>query len=156
VVVLGHSAGAHLVALVSADPGRWRASGLRPWLGTVALDGAALDVEAVMGKRHLRLLDAAFGADPAAWPAVSPAASLRAGGVPLLSVCSRVRRDDPCAQSDSFAAKARAAGVRAEVLPQALDHAGINRELGKDSAYTQAVERFLASLDAEVARRLRR
>jgi acetyl esterase/lipase len=151
IVVMGHSAGAHLVALVSADPPRWR---LSPWLGTVALDGAGLDVEAMMGKRHYRLYDRVFGADPAAWAAVSPAAALRAGGVPVLAVCSRVRPDNPCAQSDSFAAKARAVGVRAEVHPEGLDHAGINRELGKDGGYTRAVERFLSSLDPALARRL--
>src|SRR5687768_14722656 len=57
IVPMGHSAGAHLAALVSADPARWRATGLRPWLGTVSLDAGALDVAAIMGKRHLRLLD---------------------------------------------------------------------------------------------------
>jgi arylformamidase len=156
VLLMGHSAGAHLVALVSADPARWAGAGLRPWLGTVALDGAALDVEAVMGKRHLRLLDDAFGRDPAFWRATSPAATLRAGGVPLLAVCSRLRRDDSCAQSRSYAARAAALGVRAEVLAEPLTHAQVNRELGVESAYTLAVERFLASLDADVARRLGR
>ena len=96
----------------------------------------------------------AFGADPAYWRAVSPAATLRPGARPLLAVCSRTRRDDPCAQSHAYAARAGAAGARAEVLPQALTHAEINHELGKPLAYTIAVERFLASLDPEIARRL--
>jgi acetyl esterase/lipase len=154
IVLMGHSAGAHLAALVSAAPSRWRGLGLRPWLGTVALDGAALDVEAVMRKRHLRLLDNAFGDDPAAWPAVSPAAVLEAGAPPLLAVCSTTRRDDSCAQSRSFAARAQRVGVRAQVLPQALSHAEVNKRLGESGAYTAAVDRFLASLDPALARRL--
>lgn len=154
VVLMGHSAGAHLAALVSADPSRWRPLGLQPWLGTVALDGAALDVEAVMRKRHLRLLDDAFGNDPSAWPPVSPAATLRRGAPPLLAVCSTTRRDDPCAQSRSFAVRAAAVGVRAEVLPQPLSHAQVNATLGEPGAYTAAVDRFLASLDPQLALRL--
>ena len=156
VVLMGHSAGAHLVALVSADPSRWRATGLRPWLGTVALDGAALDVAAVMGKRHLFLLDQAFGKDPAYWATVSPAATLRRGAAPLLAVCSQTRRDDPCAQSESYAQRARALGLRAEVLGQPRSHAEIDRDLGEPGAYTAAVDRFLASLDAALARLLER
>jgi arylformamidase len=156
VLLMGHSAGAHLVALVSADPARWSALGLRPWLGTVALDGAGLDVEAVMRKPHYRLLDRAFGEDPAYWRAVSPAAALRPGGVPLLAVCSRLRRDDSCAQSRSFVARAKELGVRGEVLGVALAHDEVNRDLGLGNAYTAQVERFLASLDPEVARRLER
>jgi acetyl esterase/lipase len=154
VVLVGHSAGAHLVALVSAAPSRWQATGLRPWLGTVALDGAALDVAAVMGKRHLRLLDDAFGDDPAYWATVSPTAALQPGGLPLLAVCSQTRRDDPCAQSHSYAARARAVHVRAEVLEQPLSHKDINHTLGEPGSYTIAVDRFLASLDAGLARRL--
>jgi len=154
IVLMGHSAGAHLAALVSADPARWRATGLQPWLGTVSLDAGALDVGAIMGKRHLRLLDDAFGTDPEFWAATSPTAALMPGARPLLAVCSRLRRDDPCAQSRSFAARAVAVGTRAEVLPQELSHGDINGLLGHPSSYTSAVERFMASLDPELARRL--
>jgi hypothetical protein len=45
-------------------------------------------------------------------------------------------------------------GARAEVLPENLDHSGINNELGRDAGYTSAVERFLSSLDPDLARRL--
>src|SRR3569833_2858615 len=47
VVVIGHSAGAHLAALRSADPGLAMRHGVQPWLGTIALDSAALDMVAV-------------------------------------------------------------------------------------------------------------
>ena len=42
----------------------------------------------------------------------------------------------------------------AEVLPQDLSHGEINAQLGLESPYTRAVEAFMGSLDAEVARRL--
>ncbi|WP_218276611.1 alpha/beta hydrolase, partial [Pseudomonas sp. HMWF032] len=44
VVLLGHSAGAHLVSLLSAAPEIGQAYAVQPWLGTVALDSAAFDV----------------------------------------------------------------------------------------------------------------
>jgi acetyl esterase/lipase len=154
VVLVGHSAGAHLAALVAADPTAWRAAGVQPWLGTVALDSAALDVEAVMRRRHLPFYDAAFGADPRTWEAASPLHRLAPGAAPLLAVCSTTRRDDPCAQADAFAARASTRGVRVQVLGQARSHAEINRTLGVPGAYTQAVDRFLASLDPALAARL--
>ncbi len=43
VVLMGHSAGAHLVALLSADPTRAAAEGAGPWRSAVVLDSAAID-----------------------------------------------------------------------------------------------------------------
>ena len=45
--------------------------------------------------------------------------------------------------------------VTAELLPRALSHGEINDRLGDDPAYTAAVERFLATLSARLAERLR-
>lgn len=146
VLLMGHSAGAHLVALLSADPAMAQAWGARPWLGTVVLDSAALDTVSLMQARHVRLYDEAFGADPALWRAVSPSAQLRAGSAPMLLVCSSVRRDDSCGQSRRFASLVKAAGGRAELLPQALSHMEVNAQLGAPSDYTTAVDRFVDSL----------
>ena len=67
-VLMGHSAGAHLVALVSADPSLPRAAGATAWAGTVSLDNATLDVVETMRAPHLKLYDDAFGAfADAAW-----------------------------------------------------------------------------------------
>ncbi|HUA79430.1 MAG TPA: alpha/beta hydrolase, partial [Dyella sp.] len=52
-VVMGHSAGAHLVALISTDTSIGKRHGVAPWLGTVSLDSAALNVVATMQARHL-------------------------------------------------------------------------------------------------------
>ena len=147
-ILMGHSAGAHLVALLAAGPARARALGARPWLGTVVLDSAAVDVAQIMQRRHMRLYDEAFGKDEAFWKSASPIQQLSAEAKPMLLVCSTTRPDKPCDAARAFAEQATALGVRAEVSPQALSHGEINRNLGLPGAYTDTVERFMRSLEA--------
>lgn len=153
-VLMGHSAGAHLVSLVSAEPDLALSQGALPWLGTVALDSAAYNVAAIMQAPHLRLYDDAFGNDPSTWAALSPIAQLHAKIAPFLAVCSSLRTDS-CGQAQAFAMKGRGFGTRVDVLPEAMRHAEIDRALGESSAYTEAVDRFLASLGPAFATRLR-
>ena len=153
-ILMGHSAGAHLVALLNARSPQALREGAWPWLGTVALDGAMMNVPARMRVPHLPLYDDAFGADPAYWVAMSPFHQWTVGAPPMQMVCSTQRPDDPCQQFTDMARHVRHLGGRAEVLPQDLDHGEINAQLGLDSDYTRAVEAFMGSLDAEVARRL--
>lgn len=145
VVLMGHSAGAHLVALVAADPSAAHARGVRPWRGTIALDSAALDVEQIMTDPHLPLYDAAFGSDPAYWRAASPYEQLARGAAPMLLVCSS-QRAESCANARRFAARAQSLGDSARVLPEPLSHREINDTLGLPSDYTRAVDAFIASL----------
>lgn len=153
-ILMGHSAGAHLVALLAATPHPAYMPDLQPVLGTVALDSAAMNVVEIMGQKHYRLYDKPFGSDPAYWRSMSPTLNLAAGTAPLLAVCS-TRRDDSCLQAGQFVERAGQLGVRAEVLREDLSHGEINSQLGLPGDYTVAVEKFLASLDGEVARRLR-
>ena len=153
-VLMGHSAGAHLVSLISAEPALATSQGALPWLGTVALDSAAYDLTAIMQARHLRLYDEAFGSDPVTWAAASPTLQLQSEITPFLAVCSS-RRADSCTQANGFAAKARSFGARVEVLPEDLQHGEINAQLGVPSDYTAKVDAFLASLDPSLAARLR-
>lgn len=153
-ILMAHSAGAHLVALLNARAPQALREGAWPWLGTVSLDSAMMNVPARMRAPHLPLYDDAFGTDPAYWVAMSPFHQWTAGAPPMQMVCSTQRADDPCQQSDAMARHVRNQGGRAEVLPQDLDHGEINAQLGLDSDYTRAVEAFMGSLDAEVARRL--
>ena len=148
ITLMGHSAGAHLVALLSADPALARAQGAQPWRATVALDSGALDVAQIMRRPHLPLYDRAFGSDPALWHRLSPTQQLSAQAVPVLVVCSTQRRDRPCDQAGDYTARAAALGVRGEVLPQDLDHSGVNSKLGAEENYTAAVDRFLAAQGA--------
>ncbi|WHZ19127.1 MAG: hypothetical protein OJF55_001276 [Rhodanobacteraceae bacterium] len=149
-VLMGHSAGAHLVSLISAEPSLATSQGALPWLGTVALDSAAYNIPTIMQARHLGLYDEAFGSNPATWAAASPIVQLRAKIAPFLAVCSSLRVDS-CPQAEAFAAKAHGFGSRVQVLPEALRHTEINENLGQPSAYTSAVDAFLASLDPGLA-----
>lgn len=152
-VLMGHSAGAQLVALLASRPELVRSAGARPWLGTVALDSAVYDLPRLMTAPHLKLYDRAFGADPAYWRANSPTLQLQAEPAPFLAVCS-TKRANACPQAQSFVARAQALGGRAETLGEDLSHMEINRELGLESAYTRAVEHFLAGLGGGLASRL--
>lgn len=154
IILMGHSAGAHLASLLTADPQIAIAQGALPWLGTVSIDTAAIDVPTIMEQRHPALYDRAFGSDPNFWNATSPARVLTSQAMPLLAICSTVRARKPCEQTRKYVQRAREKNVRAELLEQPLNHAQINAQLGLDSNYTRAVEAFMASLDAEVERRL--
>jgi len=142
-ILMGHSAGAHLVALVAA--GARTATRPQPWRAAVLLDSAALDVSMIMNHRHLGLYDRAFGADPGRWNAVSPLAQLAHATAPLLAVCSS-RRTESCPTAQRFAAEANGLGGRARVLREDLSHAEINATLGAPSDYTTQVDAFMQSV----------
>jgi acetyl esterase/lipase len=154
-VLLGHSAGAHLVSLLSASSVLTGSAGVAPWLGTVSLDSAALDVPTIMTHSHPPLYDRAFGSDPGYWRSASPLQQLVADGPPILAVCSTLRSDS-CRAADALARKAGALGRRATVLREALTHMEINERLGENGAYTDGVENFLRSLDPGIASALER
>jgi arylformamidase len=154
-ILMGHSAGAHLVTLLNADPSRATKLGAKPWLGTISLDSGALDVPAIMNHRHPKLYDQAFGDDPALWEASSPIHHLTKDSPPWLGVCSSPRRTS-CGTNRIYAAKARDLGTHAETLGQEFNHGEIDSELGKPNAYTDAVETFMTSLDPAVKALLKR
>jgi acetyl esterase/lipase len=145
VVLMGHSAGAHLVSLLAAAPEMARDAGAKPWLGTIALDSAAYDVVAVMERRHFDLYDRAFGTDRALWSAASPTLRLKAAPAPMLLVCSS-KRADACPPAEEFAKRARALGARITTFPVDMTHGEINALLGTKGAYTDAADKFLGSI----------
>lgn len=144
IVLMGHSAGAHLVDLLSSDPTRY--PNLKPWLGTVSLDSAAMDIPKVMNGKHYGFYDEAFGTDSAYWESASPQQRLSSSALPMYLVCSTERPDKPCIQAEAFVKAAKSIGVRSEVAPQAKSHKEINEELGLDNDYTHKVEEFIRSL----------
>jgi acetyl esterase/lipase len=148
-ILMGHSAGAHLVALLAASPDIAFKLGAKPWLGTVALDSAAFDMVPIMQTRHARFYDQAFGSDLAYWKAASPYQVLSVNAAPILAVCS-VRRSDSCQQAKRFVEKAVSLKLRAQVLRQDLSHMEINQQLGVAGAYTREVEDFMGTLDKGV------
>lgn len=153
-ILIGHSAGAHLVSLLATRADLVSAAGAQPWLGTVSIDTAAFDVPAVMQRKHLRLYDQAFGTDEVFWRSVSPMQHINADTLPLLAICSTRRGDHPCDDAEIFKQQALPKGVRVELLPVDLSHGQTNRQLGQPGAYTAAVDAFLASLDPLVAKML--
>jgi len=144
-IVMGHSAGAHLVALLSANPAIGAAKELAPWKGTVVLDSAAMNVPAVMERRHLGLYDDAFGLNENYWRSNSPIHNLTKQAIPMMLVCSTKRRDKPCDQASEFAAQAAQFGIPVTINPQNRTHGEINSELGERGTYTQAVDDFIRS-----------
>jgi acetyl esterase/lipase len=144
-ILMGHSAGAHLVALLAASSEKVYNLGAQPWLGTVLLDSAALDVVQIMENKHARFYDRAFGDQAAYWRIVSPLHELEKFAPPFLAVCSN-RRSTACTQAEEFSAKARALRISVTVLPQDLSHKDINQLLGTEGAYTEAVDAFMESL----------
>jgi arylformamidase len=150
-ILMGHSAGAHLVALISASPSQSASAAVTPWLGTIALDSAALDVVRIMEEPHARLYDNAFGNVSSYWRLASPFHAMTKGMQPFLAVCS-TRRETSCEHADGFIAKAVSLGTRASVLRENLSHRDINQRLGDNDAYTRSVEDFMRTLDPVVAR----
>lgn len=146
-VLLGHSAGAHLVSLIGADPRLGARTGVAPWAATISIDSAAFDLVQIMSRPHFGFYDAAFGSDPDVWRDASPLHRLDARpATPWLAVCSALRGDS-CPQAQAFAAKAAALGGEVKVLPVALSHADLNDLLGAPGAYTEAVDAFLRALN---------
>jgi acetyl esterase/lipase len=153
IALVGHSAGAHLVALVGTDPVYLRGAGLsyRDIAGIVPLDGAAYDVAAQLddGPRIMQqTYRQAFGADSARQANLSP--TLQAGAPDADEfLILHVERDDGKRQSEALGEALRRAGSAAEVRGFAgkglRGHMEINRRLG-DPAYpaTAAVDAFLA------------
>jgi arylformamidase len=151
IVLMGHSAGAHLVALLAASPSLVLAAGAKPWTGSVLLDSAAFDLAAIMRGRHLPLYNRAFGSDPARWDKLSPLVQLSARPSPLLAICS-TRRIESCPHAEAFVDKARSLGAQALVQRENKTHGEINADLGAPGAYTDAVDGFIRAIGVIPAR----
>jgi acetyl esterase/lipase len=145
VVVMGHSAGAHLATMLSAVPSIWRSAGAKPWLGTIALDSAAYNVVSIMSSQHQWFYDRVFGNDQKLWREASPTLRLSGATPPMLLVCSTLRNNS-CDQATAFADKAKSLGGRVSVVPVAMRHREINVEVGTAASYTGQIEGFLHSL----------
>lgn len=157
VILMGHSAGAHLVSLVNADPKIRAKTGMQKVLGTVSIDSGAVDVVTQMPKAvaplKLRYKEA-FGTTEESWIKASPYHQLDATAGPWLGICSTTRPDGICDQTQAYIEKSRSLGVMADILPLKKSHGKLNSELGLSNDYTRAVERFMSQLDEAVKKRL--
>lgn len=153
IVLMGHSAGAHLVALVGTDP-RYLAAARVPIgavRGVILLDGAGYDIAGQMarpGNPVAGMYDAAFGKDVSRQKALSPTFHAAAPNVANWLMLPIDRRDDSKAQSEGLAAALRPAGAAAKVVAvPGESHSSLNKGLGEDGDFaTGEVDRFLAGL----------
>ncbi|WP_371135333.1 alpha/beta hydrolase [Novosphingobium sp.] len=152
VVITGHSAGAHLVALVGTDEQYLRKAGLSfaDVDGVMPNDGAAYDVPKQMAQAGRFMMDTykqAFGTDPARQKALSPVFHAAAPNAPRFLLL-HVQREDGVAQANELAAALKRGGSSVEVgsFPgKGLQgHAEINRKLGEpDYAATPVMDAWL-------------
>lgn len=145
IVLMGHSAGAHLVTMLTSAPDIVEAAGAAPWLGTVALDSAAYNVVELMATRHRSVYDRAFGKDPLFWAEASPELRLREAPPPMLLVCS-TKWANSCRQASSYARAVEAVGGDVQRLQVALNHGAVNRAVGVPGRLTDAIGAFFRSL----------
>lgn len=139
IVITGHSAGAHLVALVGTDEQYLRKAGLSfaDIDGVMPNDGAAYDVPKQMEQAGRMMADTykqAFGTDPARQKALSPTYHAAAPNAPRFLLL-HVQRKDGVAQAQELGEALKKAGVNVEYgsFPGTglQGHAEINRKLGE-------------------------
>ncbi|CAN5551171.1 alpha/beta hydrolase [soil metagenome] len=153
IVLMGHSAGAHLVSLAGTDPkylaeAKLSFADLR---GVIALDGACYDVPRQIAEGGNFMHDTyvqAFGSDPVRQRALSPTFHADTPNAPAFLI-AHIDRTDGTAQSEALGAALAKAGTETEVRGFAgkglQGHAEINRSLG-DVKYpaTAVVDAWLA------------
>jgi arylformamidase len=152
IVLMGHSAGAHLSALVGTDPQYLRGAGLdlSALDGVIPLDGAAYDVPSQMTDGAKMMNDTykqAFGTDPVRQKALSPYWHATGPNAPSFLIV-HVERADGARQSAALGDALRKAGTPAEVKAfkgkGLTGHMEINRKLGDpDYPATAAVDAWL-------------
>ena len=156
IALLGHSAGAQIVASVAADPRYLTAHDLAPSdLGCVApLDTEGFDVARMGGSGVPIYLDA-FGSDPAVWAEASPLTHVTtADDVPPHLL---VRRGTAGRQRllQQYADAVAATGAPVTVVDgTGLSHADVNTRIGApgDTVMTPPLDAFLADCFADRAR----
>ncbi|QGJ70417.1 Acetyl esterase/lipase [Planctomycetales bacterium 10988] len=150
--LMGHSAGAHLVALVSTDEQHLKAydKPLSILKGTIPLDTLALDITYVQRQEYTRpsqkkMFTQAFG-EPEEWKTASPAYFVEEGkGIPPFLIFSTGSRTDVAEVSQAFVEKLKTIGVSGKFI-RASDktHGSLNKEIGMPGdAPTEAIMQFI-------------
>jgi acetyl esterase/lipase len=147
--LMGHSAGAHLVAIVSTDESFLKAHDLSLGVikGTLSLDTEGYDIPTHMVRDLSGIYDNAFGNDPAVWKKASPISHVAVGkGIPPFLLVTRgvpARRK----QCEDFAAALKGAGIKTSVVnASGYSHEEVNRKIGVpgEAVVTPTLMQFLA------------
>jgi acetyl esterase/lipase len=150
-IVFGHSAGAHLAALVCTDEKYLKAEGvpLASIKGCVPIDVGAFDIPArmkVADDRITGIFKETFGDTAEKQAAVSPIAFVaKDKSIPAFLILHVADRDDTKAQAHLFADKLREAGIDATVYAaEGKTHGTISSDIGvPDDPVTKAVDAFV-------------
>jgi acetyl esterase/lipase len=148
IVLMGHSAGAHLAALVASDP-QYAGEAFGAIRGVVLLDGAGYDVMTAAATPTMELptlYKDVFGTDPARQKALSPITHVGGKDAPHWLALYVAERPGSKMQSEALmGALAKAGKDASAVAITGTDHGRMNRELGTEAgkAQTEAVDAFL-------------
>lgn len=144
IILMGHSAGAHLVSLLTSNS-QFANNNMLKWKAVIALDSAVFDLPMIMNKKHYRFYDRVFGSDKEFWIKNSPYHQIKSKISPMLIVCS-TKRKDSCPQAESYQEKAQLFQSNVKILKKDFSHGDINLQLGLDSEYTKEIEDFLSKI----------
>jgi len=161
IFVMGHSAGAHLAALVATNPAPLKRAGkpLTVIKGAIAVDTMAYDIPAMLLADPEMGHAAVFGPDAEVRRDASPRLHVAADtGIPPFLVCfsrGTTRADGSAkreAAASAFVTTLRQAGVPAEIVDASdRSHREINERIG-DPADDRVTGRIEAFLDAVLER----
>ena len=154
IVLMGHSAGAHLAALVATDP-QYAGSAFDAIRGVVLLDGAGYDIAKNIedaGFQARRIYETAFGFDEARHRALSPITHVGGPDAPNWLALYVAERGNAGAQAEMMVAALSKAGASAQAISIAgTDHGRMNRDIGQQAGaqQTQAIDAFLKRVFAK-------
>ena len=145
IVIMGHSAGSHLVSMVAAK----KVGG--PLRGVIANDVQAYDLPSYYALRNNSMAYVyrqAFGADRNDWVKYSPITHVRksSGFPPFLILYSRSDYERRKRLANDFAAELKRRGTRVTLFDgRQYTHGSIARGIGVSKSVTTAVDRFLTA-----------
>jgi acetyl esterase/lipase len=151
IFLMGHSAGAHLAALVSTDDTYIKKAGgdLDIIQGVVLLDGAGYDIPVLMNDSKSKLREwyiSAFGNSKSEWEKASPVSYIKPGKkIPSFMIAYAGEREVSEVEAKILSRKLSEAQIDNRVFfYQKKNHLTISRELGEDNdKTTDDVLRFL-------------
>jgi len=137
IFIMGHSAGAHLSALLCTDTHYLTTEGvpMKSIRGCIPLDGEYnLTMDGPRPRIVESIVSGAFGDDPAARKDASPLYHIATGkGIPPFLIIPVAWRIPSVKQSNDLAAALQQANVQAKVAPaEGKTHATLNRAFGED------------------------
>lgn len=139
ITLMGHSAGAHLAALVATDGRYLEKLGKSPSMlnGVILLDTAGYDIPRNLGELsegpiNAALYENAFGKDRDTWVEASPITYVKEGQkLPRFLVFYTDRKSSGPISKEFVSAINKAGGEASDVLATGKSHSTLNRDIGQ-------------------------